>query len=254
MCKVGCFLLSMNRWAALGLVVLLTVGVAGCGSDSTSTGAPTASIPASGDGSSQRSGEVPAPNVAPAISDAASSNAVAPRGDLHPVVVIKTSLGRIQVRLDGEKAPRTVDNFLENYVDRKFYQGTTFHYVDKESMVIGGGFSSDGEPKETRAPIRNESDNAVKNTRGTLAMARHADYRDSATSQFFINLVDNPSLDFVEAEDEESDPTFGYCVFGVIVEGMDVVDRIAQAPVHDTEAFSNAPKQPIVIESIERVR
>jgi cyclophilin family peptidyl-prolyl cis-trans isomerase len=243
---------SCCRGAAAVCLAHLILGLVGCGgSNQSSTDPPTASIAASA-GDSAAVTRAATANAAPAISKSASSPAEEKEEDLFPEVVIKTSVGDIQVRLNAEKAPRTVDNFLENYVNRGFYEGTTFHYVEKDFMVIAGGFTADRQAKETRAPISNESHNGLKNVRGTVAMARHADYRDSATSQFFINLVDNPSLDFVEAEDEEGEDIDGYCVFGEVTQGMDVIDRVAATPVHDQDGFPNTPKTPIVIQAIER--
>ncbi|MFV1964219.1 MAG: peptidylprolyl isomerase [Pirellulaceae bacterium] len=237
----------------LGLAALLFFSIGGCGSDSTSTDAPTASISPSGNDSPQRTDDLDRSHSEPSVSGSSVATPEASQKNLHPEVVINTSEGKIRIRLDAEKAPVTVDNFLENYVDRRFYDGTIFHYVEKGFMIIGGGYASDGEVKATRAPIRNESDNGLKNARGTVAMSRQPDYDHSATSQFFINLADNPPLDFVKAKDEEGEDTFGYCVFGVVTEGMDVVDRFAEVAVHDTETLLNTPVQPIVIQSIERV-
>jgi peptidyl-prolyl cis-trans isomerase A (cyclophilin A) len=228
----------------------LALGATGCGSPSTE--APSASIAAPSSDTANPTREA-ASTGAPAITSAAGSPTETTTEDLYPEVLIKTSAGDIQVRLNAEKAPMTVDNFLDNYVDRGFYEGTTFHYVEEGFMVIAGGYTADGQAKEPRAPICNESDNGLKNTRGTVAMARHADYRDSATSQFFINLVDNPTLDFAAAEDEESENIDGYCVFGEVTEGMDVIDRIAATPVHDKEGFPNSPQSPIVIQAVERL-
>jgi len=170
---------------------------------------------------------------------------------VDPEVVIKTSLGEIRLQLDAEKAPVTVDNFLANYVNRGFYDDTAVHYVAKDSMVLAGGYTADLEPKETRAYIRSEADNGLKNLRGTIAMVRDPEHIDSATSQFFVNLVDNPSLDH---KDTESAENYGYCVFGKVIEGMDVVDRIAGVEVADKGDFPNTPVQPVVIESIQRSR
>jgi cyclophilin family peptidyl-prolyl cis-trans isomerase len=168
--------------------------------------------------------------------------------DLHPEVLIETSKGSIRARLDAEKAPLTVDNFLTNYVERGFYNDTVFHYVDQGFMIAGGGYTADLQAKETRAYIKNESDNGLKNRRGSIAMARHPDHADSATSQFFINLVDNPGLD---RKGDESPENAGYCVFGEIVEGMEVVDRIAEVPVADKGEFPNTPEEPVVIKSVK---
>jgi cyclophilin family peptidyl-prolyl cis-trans isomerase len=187
----------------------------------------------------------------PTIGQAESNAAPTPVKDLDPEVLIRTSVGEIRLRLNAEMSPETVDNFLSHYVDRGFYEGTVFHHVDQGVMVIAGGYTSDGKPKEVRAPIRNEAFNGLKNQRGTVAMARHPDYRDTATSQFFINLADNTSFDYVESEDNGS---FGYCVFGEVVAGMDIVDKIAQLPVEQQGMFPMMPQQTVVIEAVERLQ
>lgn len=180
---------------------------------------------------------------------AAKSNDAAKQALLHPEVVIETSAGDIKVRLDMEKSRMTSENFLRNYVERGFYKGTVFHHVEDGFMIIGGGYTAEGLAKETRTPIHNESYNGLKNRRGTIAMARDAAYADSATSQFFINLADNPSLDYAE---KDGKPQFGYCVFGEVVEGMDVVDRIAQTPVKASGIFPKMPVEPVTIRSVVR--
>jgi cyclophilin family peptidyl-prolyl cis-trans isomerase len=144
-----------------------------------------------------------------------------------------------------------VDNFLDHYVSRGFYNGTMFHYVEKGFMIIGGGYTPDGEPKETRTPVHNEAHNGLKNLRGTVAMARHAKYVDSATSQFFINLADNPTLDHVATGGDDG---YGYCVFGQVIEGMEVVDRIANVAVKDSETFPKKPVDPVTVESAARLK
>lgn len=170
---------------------------------------------------------------------------------VFPEVVMKTSQGEIRIRLNAEKAPTTVDNFLANYVERKFYDQTVLHYVDQGFMIAGGGYTADLQPKATRAYIRSEADNGLKNLRGTIAMARLPEHADSGTSQFFVNLVDNPALDF---QDHDSADKYGYCVFGEVVAGMDVVDRIAEVSVVDKDQFPKTPVQPVIVESVQRVR
>ncbi len=166
--------------------------------------------------------------------------------DLHPRVLLKTSMGDITLELDVEKTPVTVDNFLANYVRRGHYSQTIFHYVDKDSMILGGGFLADMTPKDVRAEVFNEAPDGLKNVRGTIAMARDLRYAHSATCQFFINVADNPSLDH---KNREKDEDYGYCGFGKVVDGMDVVDRIAQAEVSKDEASPMRPISPVVIES-----
>lgn len=168
-----------------------------------------------------------------------------------PEVLLKTSEGDIRLRLDAEKSPLTVDNFLSNYVSRGFYDGTVIHYVEKGIMLAGGGYTTDLQPKQTRAFIKSEANNGLKNKRGTIAMVRQPDHADSATSQFFINLADNPGLNHAEGEGTEKD---GYCVFGEVVQGMDVVDRIAKVQVADRGTFPKTPVTPVVIKSAEWIR
>ena len=165
----------------------------------------------------------------------ASAGAKAPR------VQLVTSLGTIVVQLDPQRAPGTVANFLR-YVDKGFYAGTVFHRVIPGFMIQGGGFTEQLQQKPTDAPIPLESRNGLRNLRGTIAMARTSD-PNSATSQFFINLVDNSSLDYPKPDG------YGYAVFGQVVSGMDVVDRIAAVPTHDVGPMQNVPAKPVVIES-----
>jgi len=174
-----------------------------------------------------------------------------PPGDpLHPVVAIETNRGEITVELDAAKAPLTVQNFLD-YVNRGFYEQTTFHYVDPESMILGGGFTTDLHPKPVSAPIRNEAHNGLNNGAGTIAMSRQYDAIDSATSQFFINVRDNPELDH---KDDTGPETYGYCVFGEVTDGMDVVQQISETSVTQEGEFINTPTERVVIESIRLIR
>ena len=170
--------------------------------------------------------------------DETSSNdeAVEKKGG-NPVVIIKTTKGDIKVELDREKAPISTDNFLA-YVEDGYYDGTIFHRVINNFMIQGGGFMADGQQKPTKAPVKNEADNGLKNKRGTIAMARTG-VVDSATSQFFINTVDNDFLNHGKRD-------FGYAVFGKVVDGMDVVDAIAVVPTGP----GDVPDDQIVIESV----
>jgi cyclophilin family peptidyl-prolyl cis-trans isomerase len=188
-------------------------------------------------------------------SQPAKAKPVRPR-PVDPIVVLHTSAGDIQIQLFREKAPQTVDNFLHNYALREFYVGTIFHHVEAGSMIIGGGYTSDLAAKETRSPIFNESQNGLKNTRGAVAMIRDPANTHSASSQFFINLADNPALDFHgdPAADEIPDEDWGYCVFGQVIAGLDVVDRIAGAEVAADGDFTKLPVQPILINSVEQIR
>lgn len=165
----------------------------------------------------------------------------------NPVVLIKTSEGDIKVELYADKAPNSTKNFL-TYVDDGFYNGTIFHRVIDGFMVQGGGFSSDMAQKPTRAAIKNESENGVKNKRGTLAMARTS-VPDSATAQFFINVVDNPFLDFRGKSPSEC----GYCVFGHVISGMDVVDKIKKVETTTKGPFANVPTDTVEIIEAKRI-
>jgi peptidyl-prolyl cis-trans isomerase B (cyclophilin B) len=158
----------------------------------------------------------------------------------HPTVQINTSLGAIVVELNSEKAPKTVANFLE-YVKSGHYSGTIFHRVIRGFMIQGGGMAKDMTEKPTRAPIKNEADNGLKNEVGTISMARTNDPH-SASAQFFINVADNAFLNH-SSKDERG---WGYAVFGKVTQGMDVVEKIAKSPTWP----GDVPTQPIVIESV----
>ncbi|KAA0179558.1 peptidyl-prolyl cis-trans isomerase [Cupriavidus gilardii] len=157
-----------------------------------------------------------------------------------------TSAGNFTIEVYPEAAPKTVANFLE-YVNSGFYSGTIFHRVINGFMVQGGGFDRDMKQKPTRAPIPLEAQNGLKNKAGTVAMARTGD-PNSATAQFFINVVDNPSLDYPQPDGN------GYAVFGKVVEGMDTVDRIKKTPTTAYGPMRNVPATPIVIESATIVK
>ena len=157
------------------------------------------------------------------------------------MITLKTSKGDIKIKLFEEEAPITTKNFLD-YIDSGFYKGTIFHRVIPGFMVQGCGFSTDFVQKPTSDPITNEADNQLSNRRGTIAMAR-TNVVDSATSQFFINLVDNDFLDFKAPTPQH----FGYCVFGEVVEGMDVVDAIAAVPTGSRGMHRDVPTENVVI-------
>jgi len=178
--------------------------------------------------------------VVPAGSPSAATPRPAPAG---PVVVIETSHGDIRVALDKAKAPLTVDNFLA-YVKSGFYAGTIFHRVMPGFMIQGGGFDASLVEKPTRPPVKNEARNGLRNLRGTLAMARTSDPH-SATSQFFINLKSNPALDFGVARDG-----WGYAVFGEVIEGMEVVDRIAAVPTTSRGVHDDVPRMAVTIKAV----
>ena len=162
-------------------------------------------------------------------------------------VVIETNYGDISVELNEEKAPQSVANFL-TYADSNHYNGTIFHRVIKDFMIQGGNFSPEMVPKKTRPPIKNEATNGLRNLRGTIAMARTG-VVDSATSQFFINLKDNAFLDHRNTTVKG----YGYAVFGKVIKGMDVVDKIGTAPTHTYRRFGDVPVEPVVIRSVKRV-
>ncbi len=164
----------------------------------------------------------------------------------YPVVVIETSLGTIKVELFEDKAPITVKNFL-SYVDKKHYDGTIFHRVINGFMVQGGGYDKDMKERSTDAPIKNEAANGLKNTVGMLAMAR-TNIPDSATAQFFINVKDNSFLDFTEP----SPRGIGYAVFGKVISGMDVVDKIKAVKTGMKNGMSDVPEAPVVMVSVKR--
>ena len=166
----------------------------------------------------------------------------------NPKVTLGTSLGNITLELYPDKAPATVANFL-SYVDEGFYNGTIFHRVIKGFMIQGGGFTESMQEKPARAPITNEADNGLKNERGTIAMARTPD-PDSARVQFFINAKDNTFLNF-RAKTMDG---YGYCVFGKVVRGIEVLDKVAGVEVQDTPQFERIPVQTVMIRSIRRVR
>ncbi len=162
-------------------------------------------------------------------------------------VKLQTTKGTIVLELDDEKAPETVQNFID-YVKSGHYDGTIFHRVIDGFMVQGGGFTKDMNQKETRAPIRNEAANGLRNKRGTIAMARTM-VVDSATSQFFINLVDNDFLDFTAPTTQG----YGYAVFGKVTDGMDVVDAIAKVKTGYHGPHQNVPEETIEITHAEVV-
>ncbi|RNC73309.1 MAG: peptidyl-prolyl cis-trans isomerase [Desulfuromonadales bacterium] len=167
--------------------------------------------------------------------------------ETNPRVVIETSQGSITIELFKDKAPITVRNFL-SYVKDGYYDGLIFHRVIKGFMVQGGGLDENMQQKKTKFAIKNEATNGLKNTRGTLAMARTA-VVDSATSQFFINLVDNAFLDHTG----KTPDMFGYAVFGQVVEGMDVVDTMAQVKTGNRAGHSDVPVENIFITSAKVV-
>ncbi len=164
----------------------------------------------------------------------------APAG--NPVVLMDTSLGKIKIELFAKEAPISVKNFLD-YANKGFYSGTIFHRVISGFMIQGGGFTAEFKQKQTDAPIKNEAGNGLKNDRGTIAMARTG-APDSATSQFFINVVDNDGLNRPRPDG------FGYAVFGKVIEGMDVVDKIKSVKTRMNMGMRDVPETPVVIKSV----
>ena len=165
----------------------------------------------------------------------------------NPKVIMETSMGNIIIELFPNEAPITVQNFL-SYVDENFYDGTIFHRVIKNFMIQGGGYTADFIEKETKPPIKNEASNGLKNERGTIAMARTM-VIDSATCQFFINHVDNSFLDHKNNTPEG----YGYAVFGRVIDGMDVVDAIANVKTMTKQGMQDVPRDTITIISLRRV-
>ncbi|MSR17032.1 MAG: peptidyl-prolyl cis-trans isomerase [Methylococcaceae bacterium] len=166
----------------------------------------------------------------------------------HPKVKLTTSLGDITIQLNSEKAPISSENFL-TYVKEGFYNGTIFHRVIKDFMAQGGGFDTSFNQKEVHAPIENEADNGLKNTRGTIAMAR-TNVPNSATAQFFINYKDSSFLDHTG----KNASGWGYAVFGEVIEGMDIVDKMATQPTSSKNGHQDVPKTDIIIEKAEIIK
>ncbi len=160
------------------------------------------------------------------------------------MITLETNYGPITLELDWQKAPNTADNFLK-YAKSGFYDGTVFHRVIQNFMVQGGGFDEQMQQKSGNSPIKNEAQNGLKNSRGTIAMARTSDPH-SASSQFFINVVDNDFLNF----SAETTNGWGYCVFGKVVDGMDVVDEIRKVATTTKGGHQDVPTTPVVIEKV----
>ncbi len=223
--------------ALAGSHLALWVALAGCTrGPSSSDSSPAANIKSPADKQASAAAPLPPQTQEPA-------------DPLHPVVALETSLGKITLTLNAEKAPITVKNFL-SYVNAGYYDRTIVHQVFRGHGVVAGGYGTDLTEKHAHMAIRNEADNGLKNVRGAVAMARSPEAIDSATSQFFINLADNPSLDFRERTADG----YGYCVFGQVTEGMDVVDQMASVEVHNTRDLERTPVNPIIITSARQVR
>jgi peptidyl-prolyl cis-trans isomerase B (cyclophilin B) len=217
--------------AVLGFIV-------GCGSSANSNLDPNSSTTES----------APALNVAAAAVPPGTTQATT-LDPLHPIVVIETTLGPLTVTLDAEKAPITVGNFL-GYVQRGHYNGTIFHEVQKDFIAIAGAYTADLKERQTDFPIRNEAHNGLKNDRFSLAMARLPDAIDSATCHFFINLADNPNLN----HKSEETAGYGYCVFGQVTKGQEVLEKLNQTATTAQADFPALPTASIAIQSIKRIK
>ncbi len=170
---------------------------------------------------------------------------IAEAKEKNPIVLMKTNFGDIYIELFPDKAPKTVENFLK-YVKDGFYNGLIFHRVIPGFVIQGGGFYPDMKPKKpTYPPVKNESNNGLSNLRGTVAMARTMD-PDSATSQFYINLRDNIFLDY-----GKTPQIWGYTVFGKVIKGMDVVDKISKVKTHTVGYFKDVPVKPVIIKEMK---
>lgn len=166
------------------------------------------------------------------------------RNESPKMITLHTNYGDIKLELDTENTPNTAVNF-ESYAKNGFYDGTIFHRIMNGFMIQGGGFEPNMQQKKTQAPIANEAKKCAPNKRGTIAMARTSDPH-SATAQFFINVVDNDFLNF----SAETPNGWGYCVFGKVTEGMDVVDKIKQVATTNKQGHQNVPVDDVVIEKV----
>jgi len=221
-------------WTPLWVIIVSCV--VGCGGEETSSP------------ESVGAGQAEAQDAAPS-GPRADSSSNQPPVPQDPEVTIETSLGLIVVQLDVDNAPLTVDNFLW-YVNNGHYDGTIFHQVESGYVVLGGGYTPDLTEKPTNVEVRNEAHNGLSNRRGTIAMARAPDAIDSSTCQFFINLADNTFLDH---QDRTADK-YGYCVFGQVIKGIEVVERIAELETKSTAEFENLPAETVLIKSARQLR
>ncbi|NQT11249.1 MAG: peptidylprolyl isomerase [Planctomycetes bacterium] len=228
-------------------VLGLFLGTVGCGSGGQEgEGGDNAAANTQGEGDS---------GTDASLATATKTTPAEPAAPVRPVVLIETDMGSITVELDHEKAPRTVENFLE-YVDSQFYDQTVFHQVFPGAVVLGGMLTAELAPKETNPAIDNEATNGLKNRRGTIAMFRDPGIINSATSQFFINAKDNPNYDHQPgARDTLNSEDYGYCVFGQVTdESLSVVDQIANVEVKDTAELERTPVRTVMIKTIRKVR
>jgi cyclophilin family peptidyl-prolyl cis-trans isomerase len=228
------------RWKPIVacLSLLLVAAAGGCGQSGDGKQSPSAAIDAGKGGSTSDAGSTtPAP--------------AKPTSDSHPVVEIETSLGKVTVELDRDKAKLTVDNFLR-YVGEGFYDQTIVHQVYKDQGILAGGYGADLLPvaKPLHASVRNEADNGLKNLQGTIAMFRSQGDVHGAKSQFFINVANNPGLDY---KDRNTPQAYGYCVFGKVIGGMDVVDKINNVPLRDVP-LERTPAEKVIVTTIRRIK
>ena len=223
---------NMTGSTRILLLPLFLFVLSGCDSGSSPGKSVTASIDTSTD-------DVPVTNSL----DQAAGNSRDPR---FPVISMFTNLGTIRVQLDLEKAPITGKNFLW-YAGNGHYNGTIFHQIVPGYMALGGGYTEKFEEKPTQFWIRNEAFNGLKNRKGTIAMARRPDQADSSTCQFFFNLVDNPHLDHTSRKNAAE---YGYCVFGRVIEGIEVLEKMNHLSVQDQGDFPSVPTPAIVIERV----
>jgi cyclophilin family peptidyl-prolyl cis-trans isomerase/predicted small lipoprotein YifL len=226
------------RIAATVCLALLTLSsLAGCGSKGEAE-QPAAAINGEND-KTEASGS----------SNSAKEKAAIDRD--HPTVVIETSTGSITIRLDAQKAPLTVENFL-TYAASGHYNQTIFHQVFKGQAIVGGAYQANltekSLPSPTPPPLRNEAHKGLKNRRGTIAMVRSQDAIDSATCQFFFNVADNDAFDHKDSTPEG----YGYCAFGEVTDGMSVIDKIANLPTEDSGQLERKPVQTVTIKSVRR--
>lgn len=232
------------------LAVLVLSLFVGCGQGDSSSAATDAAqekaSASSSGGADTKTPDVEQPAYVPQPS--IYVNAVGPIQ--NPVVILHTSAGDVRIELEMEKSPQTVLNFLENYVRRGFYEETVFHHADASTFVVAGGFTAELEQKATGNPIYNEANNGLSNVRGTVAMSRDPNAAHSATSQFLINVVNNPDLDY---QGDDADSSRGYCVFGRVIEGMEVIDQIAASAVREEGDFQRLPVDPVTISSVEEL-
>jgi peptidyl-prolyl cis-trans isomerase B (cyclophilin B) len=226
-----------SAWiVGVGLVCLASVF--GCGKatdEGTVATPPPASIVAAAKQASTGNGVVQASAVLPAE-----------QGD--PIVVLHTTLGNLYVQLHERQAPRTVANFLD-YARVGHYDGTLFHQIESGFVALGGAYDRNLKAKPIRYPVINEAMNGMKNVRGTLAMVRESSDPNSAASMFYINLADNPKLDHLGSAPEQ----YGYCVFGRVIDGLDVLDKLSAAKTSQVDGFANMPTDRVVLNSVRLV-